>query len=219
MGIKLVSLEEMNVDVVDNGVIKAIEWYELYYKDELLRFVAKPVEWSEPAHKLLLFPDMYLSKEFMSRLPAHRDNQRAWIRVIDWNTGKLNKKSGGGDNFLDHAQERVTGTNDIWQDHIAMVEEADALEYIQPDDDREDAFKKFGHIIAYAIRVDPKERIPHELIVDFDIKDSISNAINGYVRSGSIKFYGYPTTFHIDKIAALRVVNTDKGSSVDVINK
>jgi hypothetical protein len=73
--------------------------------------------------------------------------------------------------------------------------------------------------MAYAVRVDPKEKIPHELIVDFYIKDSMSRAINGYIRSGSIKFYGYPTTFQIDKIAALRVVNTDKGSLVDVINK
>jgi hypothetical protein len=200
--------ENRNISLIDSEdivfieeALKRIDWYEIEIEGKLVKFFPKLTEWSDAYYGLLLFPG-----DDFPKFNCLRKGYKPPIRVKDFNSGKLNKKCGGGDNFIDPAQGRITGATDIWNDHSYIVDLADALELMQKNC-RDDVFKWFGKIIAYAVRVDNSDSIPHELIVDFEPEDTIVKAIMGKIVSGHMKFMGMDEIFEIAKIGSIAMVH------------
>ena len=206
--------------ILSGNVCKYIDYYELYEGDEIRRFYPKLSVWSDPRFNLLTFPYGDFPLEFTNNLPR-RDGNKHRLRVRDWNTGKINEKKGGSceDNFLDPAQGRVTGLTDIWRDHSAPVELAVMLDSIPEEYIRDEAFKFFGYVKAYSSKLDKKEQISYELIVDFEPEDSITKAITGKINAGSIKFFGSDKIFQLVDIGSLSVVSKDRHPFLKIVLK
>ncbi len=216
----MINMVETKEIILSGNVCKYIDYYELYEGDEIRRFYPKLSVWSDPRFNLLTFPYGDFPLEFTNNLPR-RDGNKHRLRVRDWNTGKINEKKGGSceDNFLDPAQGRVTGLTDIWRDHYAPVELAVMIDSIPEEYIRDEAFKFFGYVKAYSSKLDKKEQIPYELIVDFEPEDSITKAITGKINAGSIKFFGSDKIFQLADIGSLSVVSKDRHPFLKIVLK
>ena len=133
-------------------------WYDSRKGDEIVRFFTKKVAKSELCntgkhdgrYSLLLLPEDKIPPELRGII---YDFWKYNIRVIDWRTGKENEKRRAGSrslsdrNYIDPKQNRITGLQDIWSDHLDVAE---------------------GDVIGISMIIDPDDNIVLSIIVDFE---------------------------------------------------